>query len=223
MKKIFRYQFWHLLFVVISIAVLQLFITRNGNIVNGDLWSIGTKIWFWLAIAVPIIHQIYVWMIWRLELYKNTLTSRYGMPKAFKIYKIGFSLLFVSRLIVIIFLALSDQKSLSINPVFAYSAAAVMTLLVIYLLYSVIKYFGMDRAYGIDHFDKNYNEPFVKGGIFRFTNNGMYIFGLLILYLPGLLLLSKLALIVALFNHIYIWVHYYCTERPDMKVIYGSK
>jgi len=50
----------------------------------------------------------------------------------------------------------------------------------------------------------------------------MYVYGLLILYLPGLFLLSKAALLVALFNHVYIWVHYYCTEQPDMKVIYGK-
>jgi len=25
---------------------------------------------------------------------------------------------------------------------------------------------------------------------------------------------------VALFSHLYIWVHYYFTERPDMKIIY---
>ena len=89
--------------------------------------------------------------------------------------------------------------------------------------YSVLKYFTLERAFGIDHFDKNYNDPFVKKGIFRYTNNGMYIYGLMIFYLPGLLFLSKPALVVALFNHIYIWVHYFCTERPDMKLIYGKK
>jgi len=50
----------------------------------------------------------------------------------------------------------------------------------------------------------------------------MYIFGFFILWIPGLLLLSKAALLVALFNHIYIWVHYYFTELPDIKVIYGN-
>jgi len=86
----------------------------------------------------------------------------------------------------------------------------------------VKRYFTFERAYGIDHFDKNYNVPYVKQGIFRFTNNGMYVFGLLILYIPALLLFSKVALVVALFNHLYIWVHYYATEKPDMKQIYGS-
>ena len=211
-KEIFRYQIWHLLFVIIFIAAIQLFITYNGNAMNGTLWGISTKKWFWIAIGVPILHQVYVWIIWRLELYHN----------AFKLYKIGFAILFVSRLISIIILSVSNQDSLLTNPYLIYLLAALITPLVTYLFYSVKKYFTIDRAFGIDHFDKNYNEPYVKGGIFRFTENGMYIYGLMILYLPGLLLFSKAALVAALFNHIYIWIHYYCTERPDMKVIYGK-
>ena len=122
----------------------------------------------------------------------------------------------------IVLLSASNQGSLAADPRLSFLIAALITPLVLYLFYSVKKYFSVDRAFGIDHFDRNYNEPFVKGGIFRYTNNGMYIFGLMILYLPGLLLLSPAALLVALFNHIYIWVHYYCTERPDMKVIFGD-
>ena len=137
-------------------------------------------------------------------------------------YAVGFSILFVCRLISIIILAVSSQDSLLINSYISYLLAAVITPVVIYLFYSIKRYFTIERAYGIDHFDKDYNVPYVKGGIFRFTNNGMYVYGLMILYLPGLLLFSKEALVVALFNHAYIWVHYYCTERPDMKVIYGK-
>jgi hypothetical protein len=221
-KKIFGYQIWHLLSVIILIAVTQKFISINYDTTNGELWGINTKVWFWIAIAIPIFHQVYVWIIWRLELYNNTFTSRYGVQRAFKIYTVGFSLLFACRLIFIIVLAIGNQGSLSINPLYSYLIAALITPVVIYLFYSVIRYFTIERAYGIDHFDKNYNKPYVKGGIFRYTDNGMYVYGLLILYLPGLLLLSKAALIVALFNHVYIWVHYYCTERPDMKVIYGK-
>ncbi len=222
MKEIFRYQIWHLLFLIIFIAAIQIFITDDVKAMSGTLWGVSTKTWFWIAIGFPILHQIYVWIIWRLELYQSTFTSRYGVKKSFKLYKIGFAFLFVSRLISIIILAVSNRDSLLLNPYFIYLLAALITPLVIYLFYSVKKYFTIDRAFGIDHFDKNYNEPYVKGGIFRFTENGMYIYGLMILYLPGLLLFSEAALIVALFNHIYIWVHYYCSERPDMKVIYGK-
>ena len=221
-KKIFSYQIWHLLSVIILIAVTQIFISINYDTTNGELWGISSKAWFWIAIAIPILHQVYVWIIWRLELYNHTFTSRYGVQRAFKLYAVGFSLFFFCRLIFIVILATSNQGSLSVNPLYPYLLAALITPVVIYLFYSVIRYFTIERAYGIDHFDKNYNEPYVKGGIFRYTNNGMYVYGLLILYLPGLFLLSKAALLVALFNHVYIWVHYYCTEQPDMKVIYGK-
>ncbi len=222
MKDIFRYQIWHLVSVIILILFTRIFITNNYDVINGTLWGISTIIWFWVAITVPILHQVYVWLVWRLELYQNTFTSRYGVAKSFKMYTIGFSILFAGRLISVIILALSNQNSILINPYLVYLSAAVITPVVIYLFYSVKKYFTIERAYGIDHFDKNYSEPYVKEGIFRFTNNGMYVFGLMILYLPGLLLFSKAALLAALFNHLYIWVHYYCTERPDMKTIYRN-
>ena len=64
--------------------------------------------------------------------------------------------------------------------------------------------------------------PFVRGGIFRFTSNGMYVFGFLLLWVPGLWWASAGALSAALFNHLYIWVHYFATERPDMARIYGA-
>ena len=58
--------------------------------------------------------------------------------------------------------------------------------------------------------------------MFRFTRNGMYTFGLLLVWLPGLYAASKAALLAALFHHAYIWVHYACTELPDMRRIYGA-
>lgn len=80
----------------------------------------------------------------------------------------------------------------------------------------------MNRAFGLDHFkpEEVKKEPFVKKGIFKYTSNGMYIYGFLFLWIPGLKLQPKGALLVALFNHLYIWVHYYFTELPDMKLIY---
>ncbi|MEA2021469.1 MAG: hypothetical protein U9N08_03220, partial [Candidatus Caldatribacteriota bacterium] len=85
-KKIFGYQIWHLVSVIILIAVTQKFISIDYDTTNGELWGFSTKTWFWIAIAIPIFHQVYVWIIWRLELYNNTFTSRYGVQRAFKIY-----------------------------------------------------------------------------------------------------------------------------------------
>ena len=221
MRGLLRYQLWHLLLLVVLIVSVRVYIQNDPDATAGELWGIRTLVWLWVAVAVPVVHQVYVWLVWRLELYHRTFTSRWGM-QAFKVYSAGFSILFTGRLILIVLLAYSNRDSLSVMPILAYLAAAVITPMVLYLFYSVIRYFTMERAYGIDHFDKDYLEPYVKNGIFRYTDNGMYVYGFLVFYLPGLLLLSKGALIVALFNHAYIWVHYYCTERPDMKKIYGN-
>ncbi len=221
-NKIFKFQIWHLISLLVLICVVRICITSNPDILRGSYWNISTNFWFWLAIAIPIIHQTYVLLIWRFELYKRTFTTRFGLRKAFQIYAAGFSILFVGRLIVIIFLALSSKNSLQTNPIIAYLIALLITPVVLFLFYSVKKYFTIERAYGIDHFDKNYSVPFVKKGIFKYTDNGMYVFGLMILYLPGLVILSEAALLAALFNHVYIWVHYYFTERPDMLEIYGE-
>ncbi len=221
-QKIFEYQIWHLFSLVLLILAIKLYVSGSPDILDGSLWDMSTGSWFWLAIAAPIIHQIYVWLVWRFELYLRLFSNKLGTKKAFNIYTVGFSFLFISRLITIIFLAISSKNTLQLNPVFAYVIAALITPFIIFLFYSVKKYFTIERAYGIDHFDKNYNEPYVKNGIFKYTDNGMYIFGLMILYLPGLLFLSEAALLVALFNHIYIWVHYFFTERPDMVEIYGD-
>ncbi len=101
--------------------------------------------------------------------------------------------------------------------------AVILLIPAIYLLYSVIRYFGFTRALGADHFDEKYRMlPLVRRGIFRFTDNGMYTYGFLFLWAIALWYASTAALCAALFNHLYIWVHYFATELPDMKRIYGD-
>ena len=33
---------------------------------------------------------------------------------------------------------------------------------------------------------------------------------------------SSSALLVAAFSHVYIWIHYFATEKPDMQYLYGN-
>lgn len=221
-QKIFEYQLYHFIAIVTSIILLIYLSITSSVIMEGSLFGINTLVWLWIAVLTPIVHQIYVAIIWRYELYKKSFTKKYGFEKAFKSYAVGFSILFAFRLISIIFLAFSNRDTMDVNPLYTYALACFILPFVVYLFYSVKKYFTIERAYGVDHFDKQYNTPFVKKGIFKYTNNGMYVIGLSVLYLPGLLLLSEAAIAVAFFNHIYIWIHYYTTENPDMKTIYGS-
>ena len=155
--------------------------------------------------------------------YYKGFTKLFG-KYAFKVYKVGFTVLILSRVATILLLAVSNRNSLEIDWPIAYGLTLGFMMVSGYLFYSVFKYFGIDRAFGIDHFQPEAARhwPMVKQGIFQYTENGMYLFGFLALYIPGLLLASKAALLLALFNHIYIWVHFYFTELPDMREIYDN-
>ncbi|MCP4978181.1 MAG: hypothetical protein GY931_18690 [Maribacter sp.] len=219
--KIVKYQLWHFLLLVALLAFLYNYACVDPVILQGELWGISTLTWFVLAILSPIVHQLYVLLCWRYELYYNSVSNFFG-KKGFGLYKKGFAFLILSRPITIILLAISNAFTLPINTLLSYVLSGILLIPGIYLFYSIKKYFGFDRAFGIDHFypEKFKNEPMVKRGIFKYSANAMYVFGFLILWVPGILLQSKAAVLLALFNHIYIWVHYYFTELPDMKMIY---
>ena len=64
--------------------------------------------------------------------------------------------------------------------------------------------------------------PMVCEGAFKYSANAMYSFVFIGLWGIALLLGSQAALAVVLFQHAYIWVHWYCTEQPDGVVLYGQ-
>jgi protein-S-isoprenylcysteine O-methyltransferase Ste14 len=181
----------------------------------------GTSFWFNISIAVPILHQLFVWIVWRTELHYTLISRNFG-KEGFLYYSIVFFLLLLLRLFTIICLSVSNQGSLEWSSNLRISIAVILSLPLLYLFYSIARYFGFTRAFGLDHFDVSYRQkPLVKKGIFKYVGNSMYTFGLLLFWIAGLLLASKAGLLAALFSHAYIWVHYYTVEKPDMKRIYG--
>ena len=217
-----KYQGIHALLLSVLLAGIYYYTLQDPDLVSGSLLTLPTWQWLVLALLVPVLHQVYVVVCWRLELYGKKLTQWLG-DHAFPIYKRWFTILILARPVTLVALAISNKQTLSLDPILALILSAVLVIPAAYLFYSVKRYFGFDRAFGIDHFEpvKYRNIPLVKKGIFKYTDNGMYTFGFLILYLPALLWLSKAALLVAVFQHLYIWIHHFCTEKPDMKVIYG--
>jgi protein-S-isoprenylcysteine O-methyltransferase Ste14 len=190
---------------------------------RGELWGIGTPAWFWLAVVTPIAHQVFVWFCWRTQLHAKLLARLLGKG-AFAIYASGFAILGAARVTSIVLLSEANRDTLPVNAIIPRIAAIVAAVPAAYLFYSVARYFGFLRATGRDHFDESYRtRGLERRGIFRFTNNGMYIFGFLLMWLPGLWYASAAGLCVALYNHLYIWVHYFATEKPDMRHIYGPR
>ncbi|MBC8503748.1 MAG: hypothetical protein ISR58_11830 [Anaerolineales bacterium] len=221
--KIFNKQLLHFIVLILLLVGIYL-IFQNQDFQAGQFLSISTSNWLWISIAVPILHQVYALFAWRGQLHYNWMKRIFG-ERAFLVWGISFFVLFAARPISVIGLAISNRYTIPIPTVFGVILAVLCTPPVIYLAYSIHKFFGIERALGIDHFEpeESKKRPFVREGIFRWTPNAMYKFGFLALWIPGLLLLSRTALLSALFSHLYIWVHFYFTELPDMRYIYGRE
>ena len=221
-KLILEGQWLHLALLAPSVAGLAVAGTAEG-MRAGTYEGIAAPAWYWIAITLPIVHQVYVWFCWRTQLHGGLLTKVLGQ-RAFPAYAIAFAIIGISRVAVVFPVAISNRDTLGADTAVLRILAVSALVPWLYLVYSVGRYFGFRRATGQDHFDEAYRaKPFVRKGIFRFTRNGMYTCGFLIFWIPGLWYSSNAALLVAAFNHAYIWVHYFATERPDMRQIYGDE
>jgi len=219
-KLIFEKQWLNVVFLAVACVGLILACGIDG-FQAGQLWGVDTIQWLWLAVALAVIHQIYVWFCWRTQLHLSLLTRLLG-KHGFVIYAAVFFALIITRAAAVFILAYANRDSLPLSHTMMKILAVIALIPSIYLFYSVVRYFTFTRALGIDHFDPSYHSrPFVRKGIFRFTRNGMYTFGILLIWVPALWFASTAALFAALFNHLYVWIHYFATELPDIKRIYN--
>ena len=201
--------------VILFYIGVQLVDLQNNN---NTFLQISVLNWFIIAMSIPIIHQGYVWICWRSELCWKSISSTIG----FKGYIFIFFILIITRLSAII-LCFVDYGSLYTPGWFAWILAIIIFIPGAYTMYSVKKYFGFLRAAGADHFDSKYRDiPFERRGIFKWTSNAMYTFAIGIPFSFAVATGSQSMFIVAIFTYISIWLHYFCTEKEDFKVIYGN-
>jgi hypothetical protein len=219
---IFERQWLHGLALAVGLSVVWLISMNCSCFHRGSLWGVSTWNWFWISVEIPIAHQLFVWFCWRSELHRNLISRTFGRH-GFSVYAAIFTGLLVARLVAVTALSISSRDTLPVSHLALKWIAVVIAIPVAYLMYSVVRYFTLTRAYGADHFDESFrSKPLVRDGIFRFTANGMYTFGMMVLYIPSLWYASRPALVAAVFAHLYIWIHYFTTERPDIRRIYGS-
>jgi hypothetical protein len=175
-----------------------------------------------LSAVIGVLHQMWVLIFWRLELGSSAISRTFG-DAGFVIYWIGFVFFITARLASIIYLAPLNSGTLAVPLVIRLILVGIIAVLNIWGLYSVFRYFGVRRAFGLDHFDPSVrHEGLVKGGAYRYTRNVMYLIVLPVFCVPGLLWGSGASTVLGVFHYIYVWVHYYCTELPDMAAIYGD-
>ncbi len=117
---------------------------------------------------------------------------------------------------------MADPDSLGVPSWVGVVVGVGLLIPAVWATHSVVKYFGIARAHGGDHFFERYRAmPMVREGAFRHSSNAMYALVFLALWGIALITGSRAALAVALFQHAYIWVHWCCTEQPDGVVLYG--
>ena len=189
---------------------------------DGQWLGFSDAQWFWASVIAAIVHQVIVAFIFRAQLGWSILTRMFGRADMI-IWGIVFMPLLIARPILILGAGMADAGSAELPRWFELAAGTALMIPAVYGGYSVGRYFGIDRALGGDHFRQRYREmPMVKEGAFAWSSNAMYAIVFLGLWAIALYTGSLAALAAALFQHAYIWVHYYCTEEPDMDLIYGN-
>ena len=110
---VFEKQGQHLLMIALLLAGVA-WATRIPGVLEGSHRGIPTSKWFWWSIAVPIVHQTWVWLCWRLELHHKTLSNSLG-DWGFRIYAIGFATASFFRFYTIVGLGLANRGTLDIS------------------------------------------------------------------------------------------------------------
>ena len=212
----FKHQIWHLGGTIVLFYIGFQFVDLSNN--TNTFLGINAFEWFFVAMMIPLVHQTYVWICWRSELCWKSISNTIG----FKGYVIIFFILIISRLSAIV-LCFVDYGSLYKPGWLAWILGLILFIPGVYTMYSVKKYFGFLRAAGADHFDPKYrNLPFERRGIFKWTPNAMYVFAIGIPFSFAVATGSQSMFIVAIYTYISIWLHYFCTEKPDIAVIYNN-
>ena len=218
-QHFFKGQFVHLSLILL-LLFLSLFFADWQVLASRTLWGLNAQTWFVLALVEAPLHTLYVWFAWRMEMVYGKVSPLFG-GKGFKVYKAVFMVLLVARLILILLLGLADYGSLPMHWTLMWILAPLVVLPAAYTMFSVVRYFGFDRAVGGDHFFATYREGMVVQGIFQYVPNSMYTFALAAFFAIAIWCQSGSALIAAAFHYLTVWVHYFCTEKPDMKVLYS--
>ena len=214
--EIFRGQIQHAMLATLLVAGALSLLRDDG----AGLLGVSALGWAKLTIAITVIHQVVVAIVFRLQLHLNIMVRLFG-DRALKVWGAVFMPMLAARPLLVLTTGLASLNTLEGDRSFQLVLGAILLIAPIWGMHSVVKHFTFSRALGGDHFfDRFANMPLVDKGIFKFFQNGMYSFVFLGFWAIALLTGSWNALILALFQHAYIWVHMYCTEDPDMKIIY---
>ena len=184
-------------------------------------WNISVPAVVVVSVVAGALHHLWVLVFWRLELGFSAVSRRLGRW-GFILYSAGFVVLITARFVSVLYLAPLNGGTLPIPTGIRLAAVGIIAVFNAWGMYSVLRFFGVRRAFGLDHFDASVRQSgLVKRGAYRYCGNVMYLMIVPAFLVPCLLWGSVASLACGLFHCLFVWAHYLCTERPDMALIYG--
>ena len=210
------------------LAILAFMLSGFAFLLPAGTWPsrfLGLSAWGWACLSVwlAVAHQVIVAAVFRLQLHRGMMTRLFGDSDLRVWGRIFFPFL-LARPLTILIIGLVDGPSLGLSRPVELLVGVALLGPAVFTFWSVHRYFSFERAVGGDHFrDEIAARPLVREGAFKWSGNAMYTYGFLILWAIAFLCGSTMALLVAAFQHTYIWVHMLCTENPDMDWIYGGR
>jgi hypothetical protein len=109
-RLIFERQWLHVIGLVVLLVGCEWF-ARLSSVGQGELWGFNSIRWYWLAILTAVLHQIYVWFFWRIELHGQAM-SRFVGSGAFKGFAIGFAIIGICRVLWVFFSPMPTKAAL---------------------------------------------------------------------------------------------------------------
>ena len=123
-RHIFTGQAAHA-FLLFSLGVAVVFAARLPGFYAGSLAGLDTQAWFWLVIANAVVHQLFVWICWRVEMHAQGLTRAFGAA-AFVLYAAIFTILIAARPVLVSVLAIANAGTAPLDPEFGRIIAVAM-------------------------------------------------------------------------------------------------
>ena len=118
--KIFQGQALHLGSLVFLLSIVFIVWGTLGK-PNGEI--------FWFSIFIPILHQVFVWLTWRIELSSAGVSKTIGT----KSYYIIFFLFLVSRVVSIFALGWQNSHSIILSDVIQLGSSLSLGLSLIHI------------------------------------------------------------------------------------------
>jgi hypothetical protein len=206
---------------LLLLAMLPMpFALGGATLGDGSFLGLSDTLWLLIAVAVPVVHQWLVAVVWRTQLAWRVMTRVFGRNDL-AVWTAVFMPLLVCRPLAVLGLGIADAGSLGMPLLLAVLLSIGLGVPAVYTMGSIGRYFGVLRAVGGDHFREHYRAlPLIRAGAFEWSDNAMYTFAFMGLWAIAFATQSWAALTVCLFQHAYIWVHFFVTEQPDMELLY---